>query len=113
MAKSLSTLTLATKAVIQAEAWRLDPQLPPLPWQEEIFQQFQQKSLVIGIMVDDGTVKVHPPIERVFTEVCKQLEAAGHELVPWDTSLNLNCIKLMVRLIFVTLARSCLLIPTG
>ncbi|KAF0645975.1 hypothetical protein FPSE5266_08135 [Fusarium pseudograminearum] len=95
MARTLSTITLASKAMIEAECWRLDPQLPPMPWREDVFQEYLQKPLVIGIMVDDGTVKVHPPIERVFKEFCKKLEAAGHELVPWDTSLNADCIKIM------------------
>lgn len=97
MARSLNTLTLASKAVIEAESWRLDPQLPPMPWRDDIFQQYSQKPLVFGIMLDDGTVKVHPPVERVFLEFCQKLEAAGHELVPWDISLNAECIKLMVR----------------
>jgi Asp-tRNA(Asn)/Glu-tRNA(Gln) amidotransferase A subunit family amidase len=97
MARTLSTLTLASKAVIEAECWTLDPQLPPMPWREDVFQQYSQKSLVVGIMLDDGTVKVHPPVERIFKEFCQKLEAAGHELVPWDTSLNSDCIKLMVR----------------
>ncbi|EFQ35744.1 amidase [Colletotrichum graminicola] len=95
MARTLNTLTLASKAVIEAEAWRLDPQIPPLPWRDDVFRQYSQKPLVIGVMVDNGIVKVHPPIERVFTEFCQKLEAAGHELVPWDTSLNVDCIKLM------------------
>lgn len=97
MARTLNTLTLAMKAVIQAETWTTDPQLPPLPWREDIFQEFFKKSLVIGLMLDDGRVKVHPPIERIFRELCRKLEAAGHELVQWDTSLNPDCISIMVR----------------
>ncbi|KAH7041519.1 amidase [Microdochium trichocladiopsis] len=95
MARTLNTLTLASKAVIEAACWTLDPQMPPMPWRDDVFQQYSQKSLVVGIMVDDGMVKVHPPVERVFDEVCQKLEAAGHELIPWDTSLNADCIKLM------------------
>ncbi|KAH7325544.1 amidase [Stachybotrys elegans] len=94
MARTLNTLTLASKAVIETECWRLDPQLPPMPWREDVFQRYSQKPLVFGVMVDDGTVKVHPPIERVFKELCEKLVAAGHELVPWNTSLNSDCIKI-------------------
>ena len=99
MARSLDTITLASKAVIEAEAWGLDPQMPPITWREDLYQEYTQKPLTIGIMVDDGTVKVHPPVERVFTEFCQRLQEAGHELVPWDASLNADCIKLMVCII--------------
>jgi amidase len=100
MARSLSTITLATKSVIQAQSWTMDPQLPPLAWKDDIFQDFSRRSLVIGLMLDDGMVKVHPPIERVFRELSQKLAAAGHELVPWDSSLNSQCISLMVSLFF-------------
>jgi Asp-tRNA(Asn)/Glu-tRNA(Gln) amidotransferase A subunit family amidase len=37
-------------------------------------------------MVDDGVVRVHPPIERALREVVAKLEAAGHEIVQWQPS---------------------------
>jgi hypothetical protein len=67
-----------------------------MPWREDV-QEYLQKPLVLWITVDDGTAKVHPPIGRVFKELCEKLGTAGHELVPWDTSLNADCIKIMVR----------------
>jgi amidase len=96
MARSLCSLTTVTKAVIETEMWTLDAQLPPIPWQEHTFEDFSQRSLVIGIMPDDGVVRVHPPIERVFRETVTKLEGAGHEIVQWDTSLNAHCIAIMV-----------------
>jgi amidase len=114
MARTLSTIILASKAVIEAECWRLDPQLPPMPWRESVFQEYLQKPLVFGIMVDDGTVKVHPPVERVFKEFCQKLEAAGHELVSWDTSLNADCNNIMVRATPLDgYTSKCVLIPVG
>jgi amidase len=47
-------------------------------------------------MPDDGVVKTHPPIQRVFENAVAKLQAAGHELVQWDTSLNAHCIAIMV-----------------
>lgn len=88
---------MATQAVIEFGSWALDPHLPPVPWKGDIFREFSQRSLVIGVMLDDGMVKVHPPVERIFNEMTKKLEAAGHELVPWDSSLNAECITIMVR----------------
>jgi Asp-tRNA(Asn)/Glu-tRNA(Gln) amidotransferase A subunit family amidase len=96
MARTLDTLTQVSKAVIEAESWTLDPQLPPVPWKEDAFRQYSQKKLVIGLMPDDGIVRPHPPVERVFKELSQKLEAAGHELVSWDTSLNAECVDLVV-----------------
>ena len=96
MARSLSSLTTVTKAVIESEPWSSDPLCPPLPWRENIFQESSRRSLVIGTMLDDGVVKVHPPIERVFRDMVGKLQAAGHETVEWDTRLNVECIGIMV-----------------
>lgn len=96
MARSLSSLTAVTKTVIETELWTKDAQLPPMPWKQHIFEAFAQRPLVIGIMPDDGVVKVHPPVERVFKDAVAKLQAAGHEIVQWDTSLNAHCIAIMV-----------------
>nr|AMB48853.1 amidase [Fusarium camptoceras] len=95
MARTLNTLTLVSKAVIEAECWKLDPQLLPIPWKEDVFQQYSKKKLVIGLMLDDGVVMPHPPIKRIFNDLCQKLEANGHELVSWDTSLVNECVDLM------------------
>lgn len=97
MAKSLSSLTVVTKLVIAAEPWNIDPQVPPIPWRENIFQDLSKRPLVVGTMLDDGAVRVHPPIERLFRELVTRLKAAGHVVVDWDSSLNSTCIEIMVR----------------
>ncbi|KAH7489839.1 hypothetical protein FOMA001_g3775 [Fusarium oxysporum f. sp. matthiolae] len=95
MARTLTSLKLVTKLAIEAEPWKMDPQLPPLPWREDLFQNFVTKRLVIGSMLDDGMVKVHPPVERVFRNVVAKLEAAGHEVIEWDSSLNSSIVDIM------------------
>ncbi|KEQ93055.1 hypothetical protein AUEXF2481DRAFT_349578 [Aureobasidium subglaciale EXF-2481] len=95
MARSLSSLTLVTKLVIEAEPWTSDSQVPPMPWKSAVFENYSTKQLVIGIMPDDGVVRVHPPIARVFRETVAKLQTAGHEIVEWDTSLNRECISIM------------------
>jgi amidase len=97
MARSLSSLKLVTKLAIEAEPWAIDPQLPPVPWREDVFQNLATRRLVIGAMLDDGMVKVHPPIERIFRDLVAKLEAAGHEVIEWDSSLNPSIIDIMVR----------------
>jgi amidase len=96
MARSISSLSTVTKAVIEAKLWEFDAQLPPMPWKEDVYHEFTGRPLVIGIMPDDGVVKVHPPIERVFNETVAKLQQAGHEIVQWDTSLNAHCVGIMV-----------------
>lgn len=96
MARSLSSLSAVTKAVIEAKLWEFDAQLPPMPWRDDVYQEFEGRSLVIGIMPDDGVVKVHPPIERVFCETVAKLQEDGHEIVQWDKSLNAHCVGIMV-----------------
>jgi amidase len=96
MARSISSLSIVTKAVIEAKLWELDAQLPPMPWKDDVYQDFAGRSLVIGIMPDDGVVKVHPPIERVFNETVAKLQEDGHEMVQWDISLNAHCVGIMV-----------------
>ncbi|KAK2693027.1 Amidase 2 [Fusarium oxysporum] len=95
MARTLNSLKLVTKLAIEAEPWTMDPQLPPLPWREDLFQNFVTRRLVIGSMLDDGMVKVHPPVERVFRNLVAKLEAAGHEVIEWDSSLNSSIIDIM------------------
>jgi len=51
---------------------------------------------VIGLLTDDGVVKVHPPIERVLTDVAEKLRQAGHEVFEWDGSGHQECINIMV-----------------
>lgn len=96
MARSLASITLVTRLAIEDELWTVDPQLPPIPWRDSTYQEFSSRRLVIGALLDDGLVKVHPPIERVFRDLVVKLQAAGHEIVEWDSSLNAKCIELMV-----------------
>ncbi|KAK1958764.1 amidase [Colletotrichum sublineola] len=95
MARSLSSLTAVTKLVIEAGPSTTDPQIPPLPWRDDVFRESSSRRLVVGAMLDDGVVRVHPPIERVFRELVAKLQAASHEIVEWDTSLNEECIQIL------------------
>jgi amidase len=97
MARSLESIITTTRAVISRNLWNMDAQLPPIPWAEDALEEFSEKPLVIGVMWDDGVVRVHPPIARVLEELVARLKNAGHEIVDWDTSLNAECIGIQVR----------------
>jgi amidase len=96
MTRNLPSLTAVTRAVIESQPWLLDPRVVPIPWREQMYLEAQLRSLVIGIMIDDGVVRAHPPIERAMKETAAKLAAAGHELVNWEPSLHKECIEIMV-----------------
>lgn len=96
MTRSLSSIITVTKAVIDAEPWHLDPRVVPMPWRDSIYEEVQTRPLVIGIMADDGVVRVHPPIERALLELSTKLKQAGHEVIEWEPTMHKECIEIMV-----------------
>lgn len=97
LARSLSSIIAVTKELIKSEQWLYDAKVHRIPWRQDEFEDIQSRPLVIGVILDDGVVKVHPPTERVVREVCSKLEQAGHEVVPWAVSGHKECIAIMVR----------------
>jgi amidase len=96
MARTLSSLALIMQLAINAQPWTLDPRVTPIPWRQEIYEDVQSRPLTIGILLDDGVVRVHPPIERALRDLEELLRDAGHELVHWDPSGHRDCIEIMV-----------------
>lgn len=96
MARSVSSLIRVMEAVIGAEPWRLDPKVAPIPWRRDPIDEIRNRKLVIGVMRDDGVVRVHPPIARVLDEAARKLEAAGHEIVEWMSDGHADAIAVMV-----------------
>lgn len=60
-----------------------------------MFREIQSRPLVIGLIVDDGVVRVHPPIERALQQLSEQLKTAGHEIVHWNTDGHDELIEIM------------------
>jgi amidase len=97
MARSLSSLTLVMKTILLETPWLQDPRVLNLPWREYSYQEIQSRPLVVGLLLDDGVVKVHPPVERALKEVADKLRAAGHDIMPWyHDGLHEKCIAIMV-----------------
>lgn len=96
MTRSFPALLQIMRIMIDAQPWASDPACPPIPWREEIFSDFSRRKLTIGVMIDDGVVKIHPPIERCLHEVATIIRNAGHELVFWPGYLHAECISVMV-----------------
>lgn len=96
MTRSLSSATTIMRCVLEAKPWLLDPKVVPIPWRQDEYEQIQSRPLTVGILADDGVVKVHPPIQRALKELESKIKAAGHEVVQWDPSGHRECIEIMV-----------------
>ncbi|OJD28235.1 hypothetical protein ACJ73_00365 [Blastomyces percursus] len=95
MTRDLSSIIYISQHLFNSQPWALDPRCTPLPWRNELFTEIQSRSLVIGLILDDGVVKVHPPIQRALHELSAKLQAASHEVVPWNTDDHQECINIM------------------
>lgn len=71
LTRSLETLELLLKTVIDSKPWLIDPSLSPVEWKGPT----STKKLRIGIMRSDGLVHPHPPILRALEIVRKALES--------------------------------------
>lgn len=78
MSCSLATIERYMEALPCAAPWELDQHTVPVPWRRSM-ASLKAKRLRIGFLIDDGVVKVQPPIARAVREVVDALKAAGHE----------------------------------
>jgi amidase len=93
---SPASLVLFTKIIAEAEPWLTDPKCQPIPWREEIFMSITSgRKLTIGMMHWDSNVLPQPPIRWAMKKVERNLEAAGHEIIPWgiDQKSALSILK--------------------
>ncbi|XP_018430069.1 PREDICTED: vitamin D3 hydroxylase-associated protein-like [Nanorana parkeri] len=72
---------LAMRALLCDEMFRLDPNVPPIYFNEEVYSG--HKPLRIGYYEEDGFFLPSPGMRRVLLETKKLLEEAGHQLVPF------------------------------
>ncbi|PWW73689.1 amidase signature enzyme [Tuber magnatum] len=96
MTRTPQSLTFITRQVIQSNTHNLDPKVVPIPWREDLYRStLLSKKLRIGLMLDDGVVRVHPPIARLLKWVATVLERNGHEIIPWNPELHYEGIAVM------------------
>lgn len=82
MSSSLSGLTLFMRAVLEQQPWRHDPTVNYMPWSDDGYALKEYdggRKLCFGIMWDEGSVKLHPPVVRALEETKKAVENAGHK----------------------------------
>ncbi|KFQ22999.1 Vitamin D3 hydroxylase-associated protein, partial [Merops nubicus] len=81
MARDVDSLALCMKALLCEEMFRLDPTVPPLPFDEQVYTS--SKPLRIGYYEGDGYFQPSPSMKRAVQQTRKLLQDAGHTLVPF------------------------------
>ncbi|XP_039983659.1 fatty-acid amide hydrolase 1 [Xiphias gladius] len=82
MARDVDSLALCMKALLCDHMFSLDPTVPPIPFNVQIYQS--SKPLRIGYFESDGYMQSSPSMARGIREVKALLEQAGHTLVPYS-----------------------------
>ncbi|XP_074817913.1 vitamin D3 hydroxylase-associated protein-like isoform X2 [Natator depressus] len=81
MARDVDSLALCMKALLCDDMFCLDPTVPPLPFDEEVYSS--SAPLRIGYYDRDGYFQPSPSMRRAVQETRKLLQEAGHTLIPF------------------------------
>ncbi|NXF86483.1 FAAH1 hydrolase, partial [Eubucco bourcierii] len=82
MARDVDSLALCMKALLCQEMFQLDPTVPPIPFNDEVYSS--SAPLRVGYYDTDGYFPLPPCVRRAVQETRMALQAAGHELVPFS-----------------------------
>ncbi|NXB66011.1 FAAH1 hydrolase, partial [Struthidea cinerea] len=82
MARDVDSLALCMKALLCQEMFQLDPSVPPIPFNEEVYSS--STPLRVGYYDTDGYFPLPPCMRRAVQETRRALQAAGHQLVPFS-----------------------------
>ncbi|KFQ85459.1 Fatty-acid amide hydrolase 1, partial [Phoenicopterus ruber ruber] len=82
MARDVDSLALCMKALLCQEMFQLDPTVPPIPFDEEVYSS--SAPLRVGYYDTDGYFPLPPCMRRAVWETRGALQAAGHQLVPFS-----------------------------
>lgn len=81
LATSVRDLELLTRLVTNADPWELDSSVIFSPWRDVK----PKSTLRLGLIQEDPSFPLHPPVLRTLKEATQKLTAAGHEIVPLET----------------------------
>ncbi|KAG6932068.1 vitamin D3 hydroxylase associated protein [Chelydra serpentina] len=81
MARDVDSLALCMRALLCDDMFRLDPTVPPVPFNEEVYSS--SAPLRIGYYDTDGYFLLPPCMRRAVHETKEMLQEAGHTLVPF------------------------------
>ncbi|KAF7926066.1 uncharacterized protein EAE97_010366 [Botrytis byssoidea] len=91
IATCLADVELFCKTLLDAQPWRGEVGLLPIPWgcrEDVAVENEENRKLKIGIIYTDGVHTPHPPITRVLHSTESTLKEAGHEIIPFPTHLH-------------------------
>uniref|UniRef100_A0A8C5FFW1 Amidase domain-containing protein n=1 Tax=Gadus morhua TaxID=8049 RepID=A0A8C5FFW1_GADMO len=86
MARDVDSLALCMQALLSDHMFTLDPTVPPIPFNTEVYQS--SKPLRIGYYENDGYQHPSPSMLRGVREVKALLERAGHTRSPLDPTIS-------------------------
>uniref|UniRef100_A0AAY4DKD9 Fatty-acid amide hydrolase 1 n=1 Tax=Denticeps clupeoides TaxID=299321 RepID=A0AAY4DKD9_9TELE len=81
MARDVDSLALCMKALLCENMFVLDPTVPPIPFNEQVY--LSTKRLRIGYYENDGMQQPSPSMSRALRDTKDLLERAGHTLLPF------------------------------
>ncbi|CAK9441335.1 uncharacterized protein LODBEIA_P52040 [Lodderomyces beijingensis] len=96
LSRSLDTVNLVMKTVIDSKPWLVDPTLAPVEWKPETKTKFR-----IGIMTSDNIVNPSPPIQRALKIVHQKIgNLANFELVKFEPFEHERTMPILSKLYF-------------
>jgi len=85
MARTVNDLRYFTKSLIDMEPWKYDCTVHPLPWRQDIWEEYRgKKTLRVGIMRTDNVVDPSPACRRALETTEAALRKAGHIIIEID-----------------------------
>ncbi|KAK3371231.1 amidase signature domain-containing protein [Lasiosphaeria ovina] len=109
LSTSLDGLELALRSVLSTQPWIRDPAVIPIPFRQEVVDEYRGRAgvdgiaklpLKLGVLWTDRTVGPHPPIVRGLHEVVDSLRQAGHKVVDWEPPLQATAKRVHVSFLF-------------
>ncbi|KAJ4328771.1 hypothetical protein N0V84_000776 [Fusarium piperis] len=82
LANDMQSLEIFTKAVIDARPTDLDSTAIDVPWRN--ISNFSEKKLRLGVLPEDPSYPLHPPIRNAVLQAVAKLRAEGHILIDLD-----------------------------
>ncbi|CAG7923647.1 unnamed protein product [Penicillium olsonii] len=106
IASSLESIELFMDSLAKGRPEMYDPACSPLMWSWDL-AKIPQRPLRIGYYVNDGNVRVQPPIEAAVRDVIHALKSAGHEVFEWDCSTHGAAYKMWEQAMFADGGEKC------
>ncbi|KAJ5554720.1 Amidase [Penicillium sp. DV-2018c] len=102
LATSIRDLDLFMRLTMNADPWQLDSSVIFSPWRTVT----SKPALRLGFLQEDCHFPLHPPVLRTLTSANEKLVAAGHEVVPLQTTLIREACALAFRMFAMDPART-------